>query len=56
MTPEERLAQLGFVAPRRADARRQLRAVQARRRHAYLSGQGPRRADGSYYVGEVGGT
>ena len=33
----------------RADARRQLRAVQARRQHDLISGQGPRKPDGTHH-------
>ena len=54
MTPEEKLAQLGLELP--AVAKPEFTYVPFKRdgQIAYLSGQGPRKQDGTYHVGRVG--
>jgi enamine deaminase RidA (YjgF/YER057c/UK114 family) len=54
MTPEERLASLGLVLPEAAAPVATYLPCRWAGHLLYLSGQGPRRADGTYRTGRLG--
>jgi enamine deaminase RidA (YjgF/YER057c/UK114 family) len=54
MSPEEKLAQLGLTLPEVATPVATYVPFKRNGNTAYLSGQGPRKADGSHHVGKVG--
>jgi enamine deaminase RidA (YjgF/YER057c/UK114 family) len=55
MSPEEKLAELGLTLPEVATPVANYVPFKRNGNTAYLSGQGPRKADGSHHVGKVGG-
>ena len=56
MTPEEKLKSLGLVLPTVPKPVANYVPFKLDGKTIYLSGQGPRKPDGSYHVGKVGGT
>lgn len=56
MTPEEKLKSLGLVLPTVPTPVANYVPFKLDGRTIYLSGQGPRKPEGGYYVGKVGGT
>ncbi len=54
MTPEEKLKQLGLTLPDLRTPSANYLPFKVDGRTIYLAGQGPRKPDGSYYVGKVG--
>jgi enamine deaminase RidA (YjgF/YER057c/UK114 family) len=54
MTPEEKLKSLGLVLPTVPNPVANYVPFKRDGSTVYLSGQGPRKADGSYHVGKVG--
>jgi enamine deaminase RidA (YjgF/YER057c/UK114 family) len=54
MRPEEKLAQLGLTLPQVPTPVANYVPFKRNGDTAYLSGQGPRKADGSHHVGKVG--
>lgn len=54
MTPEEKLKSLGLELPKVPTPIANYVPFKVDGRTIYLSGQGPRRADGSYIIGRVG--
>ena len=54
MTPEEKLKQLGLTLPKVPTPVANYVPFRLDGNTIYLSGQGPRKADGSVYVGKVG--
>jgi len=55
MTPEEKLASLGLVLPNVPTPVANYVPFKRDGNTIYLSGQGPRKAEGGYHVGKVGG-
>lgn len=56
MTPEDKLASLGLVLPSVPTPVANYVPFKRDGNTIYLSGQGPRRAEGGYHTGKVGGT
>jgi enamine deaminase RidA (YjgF/YER057c/UK114 family) len=56
MTPEQKLKSLGLELPVLPKPIANYVPFRLDGRTIYLSGQGPRKADGGYHVGKVGGT
>lgn len=54
MTPEDKLAKLGLVLPTLATPVANYVPFKLDGKTIYLSGQGPRKPDGSYHLGKVG--